>query len=99
MLCTFSPFLRPVFSRQVHGQDDILLEVERRKQLEELEDDAKVLAAPGCKLILRHLVNGCAIDEDLTGGGTVDTCDHVQQRGFAAARLADYAHELTGIDR
>ena len=46
----------------------------------------------------RRLWIGCVADEDLAGGGPVDAGDHVDQRGLAAARLADDGDKLAGAD-
>ena len=43
-------------------------------------------------------MNGCIIHKHLAGRRAIDTRDHVQQGGFATARLADDAYKLTGAN-
>ena len=60
------------------------------KQLGEiLEHDAAVHAVAG---------DGLAADADLAGGGREKAGDDVEQRRLAAARRADQAEELRGLD-
>jgi len=43
-------------------------------------------------------MNPCAVDIDLTGGRAINACDHVQQRGFAAAGFANDTDKFTPTD-
>ena len=43
-------------------------------------------------------MNGRAADKDLARGGPVDAGDHVDQRGFAAARFADDGDKFAAIN-
>ena len=72
-------------------------QAERRQHLEELEDDAHMLAAPGCQLVFAQLVHRLAGDDHLPGGWPVDAGDHIQQGGFAVAGGADDGDKLAGL--
>ena len=73
-------------------------QAERGQHLKELEDDAHVFAAPGSQLVLAHLVNRLAGDDDLAAGGAVNAGDHVEQRGLAVARRPDDGQKLALLD-
>ncbi len=60
---------------EVHDQRDVLDQGERRQQLKELKDHAQIQAAPAGALIFVQVLNGCAIDDDLAGGGAIDAGD------------------------
>ena len=83
---------------EVHRQHDVLDQRQRGQELEELEDDAQVAAAPDGHLVSRSACAPACRRPDLAGGGAVDAGDHVDQRGLAAARLADDADELTCVE-
>jgi hypothetical protein len=83
---------------EVHGQDDVLQQVEGGQELEELEDDAHVYATPEGQFIFAHGDEGTAVDEDIAAGGVVYAGDHVEQGGFAVAGFADNGDEFAGVD-
>jgi len=66
-------------------EDHILKEAQGRQKLEELENDAHILATPNRQFVLAQLVQGGSVDPNLAGRRPVDSCDHVEQGGFAAA--------------
>ena len=86
-----------ILAGQVHGQDDVLEQRQRRQQLEELEDDADALAAPACQPVLAQLVHRLAQHHHLACGGAVDAGDHIEQGGLAAAGGTDDGDKLAGI--
>jgi hypothetical protein len=77
--------------------DHVLFKVERRQQLEKLEDNSKIVS-PACQLVLIHFVNSSAIHIYFTGGRPVDASDHVQQRGFTTAGFSNNTDEFTAAD-
>ncbi len=54
-----------VFAGELHRQSDVLGQAEGGQQLEELEDDAHILAAPDRKLALAHLMDRGVVDHHL----------------------------------
>ena len=49
-------------------------------------------------LFRRHVVDDAPADRDLAARDILETGDHAQQRGFAAARRADQHHEFAVLD-
>ncbi len=47
----------------------------------------------------RQIVDDPVADGDLAGGDLLETCDHAERRGLAAARRPDEDHELLVADR
>ena len=43
-------------------------------------------------------IHGLAADQQLAGGDLLQSCDHAQQRGLAAAGRADEDHKLAVLD-
>ena len=64
--------------RRSRAAGRILERGERRQQLEELENDPDVGAAPDCELLLAQLVETTPIDGDRAGRRPVDAGDDVQ---------------------
>ena len=71
---------------------------ERWQHLEKLENDANVLAAPGGQLILAHFMDVTASDDYLSIAGSVDACNHVEQRRFTVPRRPNNGHEFSLVD-
>ena len=67
---------------------DVLLRGQRRDEVERLEDDADLLGAQPGQLGLADGGEVHAVQLDAAGGGAVETADHLQQGGLAAARGA-----------
>jgi hypothetical protein len=75
--------------------------LERRQsgqQLEELEHNADVPAAPRRELLLAQLIDALAADRDRAGGWPIDAGDHVDDRRLTAARWTDDRNHLAGLD-
>jgi hypothetical protein len=90
---------RRVHVAEVHGEHHVLDHRQRREKLEELEHDPQVASPPLCHRPFVEGVNGRIPDKDLAFAGAVDAGDHVDQRGLAAARLADDRHKLALVNR
>ena len=75
-----------------HG--DVLVDAELRQQVVELEDEADELCAQCGALELRDLGGVGPVVEGRAAGGCVEQAEQVQQRGLAAAGLADDGGEL-----
>jgi hypothetical protein len=86
-------------TREVKRQDRVLQRRQGRQQLEELEHDPDVLPAPRGELLLAHLIDPPATDGNRPGGWTIDACDHVDDRRFAAAGRPHDRDQLPGGDR
>jgi hypothetical protein len=87
-----------VQAAEVHRQHDVLDQRERRQELEELEDDPDVAAAPLGQLRLAERVHRRLADGHAAGGRPVDARDHVQQRGLSAARFPHQRNKFAAIN-
>jgi hypothetical protein len=61
-----------------------------------LEDKPDLLTAQARQFILRQGSNVHAIDEDPASRRHIERTEHVEQRGFATARLADNGDKVAG---
>ena len=82
------PLLARDDAAQFEREQDVLLRGERRQELEELEDDADMLATPSCELVLAHLAHLAPREDDAPARGPVDASEQVEQCRFAAAGWA-----------
>jgi hypothetical protein len=69
------------------------------QQLEELEDDAQFPPAPFGNFTFAQGVNGRSVHPHLARRRPINARNHVDQRGFAAARFADNRHEFARSHR
>src|SRR5262249_31161104 len=94
---------RPVLRRdpalELEGEEEVLLDGERRDEGEELEDEADVVAAEERARVLGEAGEGDAVDDHLTGGGEVDPGEEVEERRLAGAAPPDEDGELAAPDR
>jgi hypothetical protein len=67
----------------VKRQAHILDARERREQVEELEDEADLVAPDPGQLIVRQPGERLAVDADLPGGRAIEPADEVEERRFA----------------
>ncbi len=79
-------------------QFDILLRVEHRHQVVELEHEADMVAAPGRQLAAAEAVDALALDLDLAAGGAVETADEVEQGGLAGTGGTHEGNEVAALD-
>ncbi len=91
-------FSRGDFPGKVHRQEDIFQNGKGWQQLEKLENDPQVAAAPTGHLTFAKLVQRRAIHPHFTAGRPVDAGDHIQQGGFTAPRLADDADKFAALE-
>jgi hypothetical protein len=80
---------------EVHREDDVLGDGQRRQQLEELEHQADGAAPPGREARLAQGVHVGAGDTHRAAGRAVDAGQQVEQGRLAAAGAADDRHELS----
>jgi hypothetical protein len=73
----------------VHWQYHIFDQRQRCHQLEELEDNPQITAAPGDHLLLVISVQGCIANGDFAGNRPINAGEYVDQRRLATARLTD----------
>ena len=70
---------------KIHGQHHVLHDRQGGQELEELEDDADIAAAPASLFVFIQFVDGFTPKEDFTFTGSIDAGDHVQECGFSRA--------------
>ena len=93
-----APLARRPEPAELHGQDDVVDQRDRRQQLEELEDDADRPSPPLRRRPLAQVVHCRPVDPDLAARRAVDARDHVDERALAAAGLPDHGDELPRAD-
>ena len=86
-------------AEQLDRQQHVLARGEVRQQLEALEDEADLLAAEQGEAVLRHRLDGGAVDQDLARGRAVEAGHQGEERRLAAPRGAEDGDELAGLDR
>ena len=79
----------------VARQGDVAIGGEGGEQIKSLEDEADFLLAQFRSLPFAHLPEVHSIEEDPAGGGRRQAADHIEERGFAAARRSYQAHEFS----
>ena len=80
------------------GHGHVLQRGHGGEEVELLEDEADVPQAEIHQLFFVHLLQVLPRDDDRAAGGLFQAGHHVEERGFAAARPPDDAHEFPGID-
>ena len=70
---------------QAQRQRDVLGRGQRGEEVEELEDDADVVAAERRALLVGERVHVDALDLDRSLVGRLEAAEHVQERALAAA--------------
>ena len=76
-------------ARDLHRHLDVLERGQRRHQVEELEDEADLLAAQARQRVFVERGDVDAVDQDLARRRRVEPGDEPEQRGLAAARRPD----------
>jgi hypothetical protein len=82
------PALLRLLTGELERQHDVLPRVERRQEVEELEDEADVLAAELRQVVVAELRDLGARDLDRSDGRLVEAREDVHQRGLAGTRRA-----------
>src|SRR5687767_4168127 len=85
-------------SLQQQRKGNVLLHVHRWQEVEELKDEADPTAA---KLRQRGVIRGVqseSINDNLAGGGMIETTQKMDQRALAAAARAANRHKLVARD-
>src|SRR5215211_2509096 len=72
---------------------DVLTRGECRYELKALEHESHFLAAKLCPLVLVHLREVVAIENDLAVSGCIETSEKSEESGLAAARGSDDCDE------
>ena len=83
---------------QVQRQADVLEARQGRQQVEELEDEADLVAADAGQRVVRQAAQGFAVDGDDAGGGAIESAEQVEQRGLSRARGSDDRDHLAAGD-
>lgn len=79
-----------LYPGQLQAKSDIIQHVAPRQQPLMLEDHAAIGTRPANRLPVQR--NTAAVSGDKSG-------NEIEQRGFAAARRAEYHHQLVAVDR
>src|SRR6185436_3354808 len=90
--------LLPRPAAQVQRQPHVLQRAQRRQQVEELEDEADLVAADAGQLVVAEAGERLAVDAHLAGGRAIEPADQVQQRRFAGARRSNDRDHLAARD-
>src|SRR5262249_37876751 len=85
-------------SAQVQRQADVLETRERRQQVEELEDEADLVATDLRQVVVGKPVERLAVDEDRSRRRRVEGADYDEQRRIARSGRADDRHHLAILD-
>ena len=83
---------------QLECEADVLLGGQGGDQVEELEDEADVLAAKQREFSAVEVRDVVLAEGDRAARGRVDSAEQVEQRGLAGARRAQDRHELAAVD-
>ena len=90
--------LAGAFAAEEKGQFDVLHGGHGRKEIEELEDDAEMLAAVSGKGGIIGSVQGESVDGDFAGGRLIESAEQIEQRAFPAAARSGHGDEFGGGD-
>jgi hypothetical protein len=91
--------LAPRPPAQVQREPDVLHAGERGQQVEELEDEADLVAPHARQLVVREPAERLVVHADLPRRGAVEPSDQVEERGLAGSGRADDRGHLTPADR
>src|SRR5262245_20301324 len=76
-------------------QPDVFDAGKRRQQVEELKDEADLVATDPRQLIVRQAAERFVVDADRSGGRPVEAADQVEERGLAGAGRPDDRDHFT----
>jgi hypothetical protein len=83
---------------QPRREQDVALAGQLRQQVEELEDEADMVASQGAQLALRGARDAPPGDDDLARVGAVEPAEQVQERGLARPAAAEDGDDLARPD-
>jgi hypothetical protein len=86
-------------AEQLDRQQHVLARRQVAEELEALEDEADLLAAEQGEAVLRHRLDGSAVDQDLSRGRAVEAGHQGEEGRLAAPRGAENGDEVTRPDR
>src|SRR5262245_14759705 len=86
---------RPV--TQMQGQRDVFKTIERREKIEELKDEANLVAAHAGKVVVCELSKFLTFDCDGAGTGPVKAANKIQQCRLAGTGGADNRYQLATL--
>ena len=81
--------LRARPAAQMQRQPDVLEARQRRQQIEELKDEADLVAPDPRQPVVGQAGERFAVDADVAGGRPIEAADQIEQRRLAGARRAD----------
>jgi hypothetical protein len=82
----------------VQRQGHVLEAGQAGEQIEELKDEADLVAADGSQLVIREAAQDLAVEGNAAGGRRVESTNQVEQGGLARSRRPDDRHHLASID-
>ena len=85
-------------AREQAGQRDVVADRQRRQQVEELEDEADLLAAHPRQLVVAHRRQIAIVERQRAARRAIHRAAQVQQRRLAAARRPHQRDEVAGLD-
>ena len=92
------PVLVDLAAGELEREEDVLLRGEHGEEVEELEDEADVLAPELRQLGVAELGDGRPVDLDVALGGTVEAGEDVHEGRLAGARGPHDGGELAALD-
>src|SRR5436305_9538448 len=93
------PLLPANLPLELQGEEEVLLDGQRRDEVEELEDEADPLAAEEGPLPLGEGREGDAVDDHLARVRLVDARQQVEQGGLPRAAAPDEHRQLSAGER
>src|SRR2546423_15700153 len=82
----------------MQGQPDVLERRQRRQEVEELEDESDFVAPHSGQLVVWQSGQRRAVDDNFSGGWTIEAADQVEERRLARARWPDDRDHLAARD-
>ena len=76
-------------SVQFYRKNNVFPDIQHGNKIVHLKYKADVAAAENGELLVGHGAEFLSVNENLAGGGNVQTANHMQKRGFSAAGGAD----------
>ena len=95
---TLALLARVISVCKIHGEHDVLENGQRWKEFKSLEDHANIGPTPAGSSFRIELMQGMISNPDLTGTQAIETGDHIDQGGFAAAGFSSDHREITAVD-
>src|SRR5579871_1179974 len=90
--------LLPLEALQVERQGDVFDAGQARQEIEELKDEADLVASKASQVVIGERRHGLTINANLAGRGSVQSADEIQERGLPGARGAHDGDHFAALD-